>query len=333
MDCQRSPARFVNKRKLLATAPSNQPDPTLRLLGGMTSGVIEALILTPLDVTKTRLQLDHAGRYRGMVDCGRQLVAAEGPRALYKGLAPWTWHVVLKNGSRYYFNAVYRQMLSDPSGGISTQRQFVAGLLAGATEATLIVTPFEVLKTRLQATDRAPPPVRAAAAAPGGGGAAPPPPPPKYTGMVQAATRIAQVEGPLALWNGLAPTIVRQSVNQGCSFATNGLLRTHVWRVRDGEPLEVWKSALSGVLGAIPGPVLNCPADVVKTRLMNQETPKGGAPPKYRGPIHALTTIAKEEGPRALYKGLLPRLARLCPSYAIQWVAVDQFMQIFGGRV
>mmetsp|Transcript_10751 Transcript_10751/g.17699 ORF Transcript_10751/g.17699 Transcript_10751/m.17699 type:complete len:219 (+) Transcript_10751:110-766(+) len=165
MDCQRSPARFVNKRKLLATAPSNQPDPTLRLLGGMTSGVIEALILTPLDVTKTRLQLDHAGRYRGMVDCGRQLVAAEGPRALYKGLAPWTWHVVLKNGSRYYFNAVYRQMLSDPSGGISTQRQFVAGLLAGATEATLIVTPFEVLKTRLQATDRAPPPVRAAAAA------------------------------------------------------------------------------------------------------------------------------------------------------------------------
>jgi hypothetical protein len=38
----------------------------------------------PLDVTKTRLQLDKTGRYNGMIDCGRKIVAQEGTLSLYK---------------------------------------------------------------------------------------------------------------------------------------------------------------------------------------------------------------------------------------------------------
>ena len=38
----------------------------------------------PLDVTKTRLQLDKTGRYTGMIDCGRKIVAQEGALSLYK---------------------------------------------------------------------------------------------------------------------------------------------------------------------------------------------------------------------------------------------------------
>mmetsp|Transcript_14203 Transcript_14203/g.18598 ORF Transcript_14203/g.18598 Transcript_14203/m.18598 type:complete len:310 (+) Transcript_14203:188-1117(+) len=309
MDCDRNSVKKVFKRRVVGTSAKHQPDPILRLLGGMTSGVIEALILTPLDVTKTRLQLDTTGRYKNMWDCGKKLYAAEGFGALYKGLVPWTWHVVLKNGTRYYFNAIYRKLLAGDKGQISTQRQFAAGFLAGATEAALIVTPFEVLKTRLQGQDKT--------------GQQ------KYTGTVQTALRIINKEGLFSLWNGLTPTIIRQSMNQACSFTTNSLLKKHVWQVKEGESMDMWKSALSGIIGAIPGPCLNCPADVIKTRLMNQETLKGETP-KYRGPIHAFTKISREEGICALYKGLFPRLARLCPSYAIQWVVIDKFMETFG---
>eukprot|EP00639_Heterosigma_akashiwo_P026994 CAMPEP_0194694104 /NCGR_PEP_ID=MMETSP0295-20121207/21031_1 /TAXON_ID=39354 /ORGANISM="Heterosigma akashiwo, Strain CCMP2393" /LENGTH=271 /DNA_ID=CAMNT_0039585319 /DNA_START=204 /DNA_END=1020 /DNA_ORIENTATION=- len=271
----------------------------------MTSGVIEALILTPLDVTKTRLQLDHAGRYRGMVDCGRQLVAAEGPRALYKGLAPWTWHVVLKNGSRYYFNAVYRQMLSDPSGGISTQRQFVAGLLAGATEATLIVTPFEVLKTRLQATDRAPPPSHAHRA----GGRA--------VGALErpCPNHCATEREPGVQLRDQRPAADARVAREGRRAARG-----------------VEERALRGSRRH-PGPRAELPRGRGQDAAHEPGDAKGRGAAQVPGANPSLTTIAKEEGPRALYKGLLPRLARLCPSYAIQWVAVDQFMQIFGGRV
>ncbi len=63
--------------------------------------------------------------------------------------------------------------------------------------------------------------------------------------------------------------------------------------------------------------------DVVKTRLQAQDTsrPRAGAT-VYRGFLHALRTIAKEEGVAALWKGLLPRLLRLAPGQAITWTVV-----------
>jgi solute carrier family 25 citrate transporter 1 len=284
--------------------------PTIKFFGGALSGIIEAIILTPLDVTKTRLQLDKTGQYKGMVDAGKQLFRAEGPRGLYKGFTPWTIHVVTKNGTRFYFNAIYRKMLADTNGQVSGANEFIAGALAGATEAVLIVTPFEVIKTRLQGQNI----VKGEQ--------------PKYRGPIHTTMTIIKNEGFLALWKGVAPTIGRQGLNQACSFWSNNAIKKHVWKLEEGENLPAWKSGLTGMLGAIPGPCINCPMDVVKTRLMAQENIVGQAP-KYTGMLHAMTTIAKEEGVRALYKGLVPRLTRLCPSYGIQWLVMDQVTAYF----
>jgi solute carrier family 25 (mitochondrial citrate transporter), member 1 len=283
--------------------------PVVKFFGGALSGVIEALILTPLDVTKTRLQLDKTGQYRGFVDAGKQLFKAEGPKGLYKGFTPWTIHVVTKNGTRFYFNAIYRSMLADKNGQVSGGNEFLAGALAGATEAVLIVTPFEVIKTRLQGQNV----VKGEQL--------------KYRGTVHTALTIMRNEGPLSLWKGVTPTIGRQGLNQACSFWSNNFIKKYVWKLEDGQTLPAWKSGLTGMLGAIPGPCLNCPLDVVKTRLMAQESGKAAA--KYKSTTHAITTIAKEEGIPALYKGLVPRLTRLCPSYGIQWLVMDQVTAYF----
>ncbi|CCI48716.1 unnamed protein product [Albugo candida] len=284
--------------------------PYCKLIGGASSGVIEALMLTPLDVTKTRLQLDRTKQYRNMFDCGIKLVKAEGPKGLYKGFTPWTIHVVTKNGTRFYFNAVYRYMLRDSNGKVSGTSEFVAGAMAGATEAVLIVTPFEVIKTRLQGQNI----IKGQA--------------PKYRGPIHTALTIIRNEGPFALWKGVAPTIGRQGVNQACSFWSNNAMKTHLWKLEDGESLPAWKSGLTGMLGGIPGPCINCPLDVIKTRLMAQEAGKHTTA-KYRGVFHAIRLIAKEEGVLALYRGLGPRLARLCPSYGIQWMVMDQVTAYF----
>lgn len=37
---------------------------------------------------KTRLALGFTGQYRGMMDCCRQVLQREGPRALYRGITP-----------------------------------------------------------------------------------------------------------------------------------------------------------------------------------------------------------------------------------------------------
>lgn len=284
--------------------------PTIKFMGGALSGVVEAIILTPLDVTKTRLQLDKTGQYKGMLDAGKQLFRAEGPRGLYKGFTPWTIHVVTKNGSRFYFNAIYRRMLADKNGQVSGSKEFIAGALAGATEAVLIVTPFEVIKTRLQGQNI----VKGEQ--------------PKYRGPIHTTLTIIKNEGPLALWKGVAPTIGRQGLNQACSFWSNNAIKKYVWKIEDGQGLPAWKSGLTGMIGAIPGPCINCPMDVVKTRLMAQESVQGVAP-KYTGMVQAMRVIAQEEGFTALYKGLVPRLTRLCPSYGIQWLVMDQVTAYF----
>lgn len=168
--------------KVPLNTEKRQVDPKIRFLGGALSGVIEALILTPLDVTKTRLQLDKTARYSGMRDCATKLYRAEGPLALYKGFTPWTAHVVTKNGTRFYFNTIYRGMLAEEDGQVKGSMEFVAGAMAGATEAVLIVTPFEVVKTRLQGQDKTPGKVA------------------KYKGPVHTALKIMRHEGPFALW-------------------------------------------------------------------------------------------------------------------------------------
>lgn len=299
-----------NRAPLEAPGKKDKASPTVRFFGGALSGIIEAVILTPLDVTKTRLQLDKTGAYKGMIDCGKKLVQAEGPKGLFKGFTPWTIHVVFKNGTRFYFNAIYRRMLADKNGQVSGGKEFLAGALAGATEAVLIVTPFEVIKTRLQGQNIVKGEV------------------PKYRGPVHTALVITQKEGPTALWKGVNPTIMRQGLNQACSFWSNNFIKKHVWKLQDGDSLPAWKSGLTGMIGAIPGPCINCPMDVIKTRLMAQDTAKGETP-KYRGMMHALRVIPKEEGVAALYKGLVPRLTRLCPSYGIQWLVMDQVTEYF----
>lgn len=58
------------------------------------------------------------------------------------------------------------------------------------------------------------------------------------------------------------------------------------------------------------------PFDVIKTRLMAQGkegSGGGGGGPRYSGMLDALVKIPQQEGVRALYKGLLPRLMRIPP--------------------
>ena len=45
---------------------------------------------------------------------------------------------------------------------------------------------------------------------------------------------------------------------------------------------------------------------------------------RYRSFLHALVTIPREEGLRAMWKGLTPRLMRIPPGQAIVWAVSDQ---------
>ncbi len=70
--------------------------------------------------------------YRGMVDCGRQIVAQEGVASLYKGLVPFVTHLTLKYALRFGSFAVFRDSMgSSGASGVSP----APGTLAARLEA------------------------------------------------------------------------------------------------------------------------------------------------------------------------------------------------------
>ena len=72
-------------------AASKRPSMFLKTTGAMVGGCVEACALQPLDVVKTRLQLE--GGSVGSVVRG---LSSEGISSFYKGLSPFVAHLVTK---------------------------------------------------------------------------------------------------------------------------------------------------------------------------------------------------------------------------------------------
>jgi solute carrier family 25 citrate transporter 1 len=283
-----------------------------KTFGGMMGGIAEAFCLHPLDTIKTRLQLSGQKvkasnlsapkNYTGFVDCASQTIKTEGPLALYQGVTVTATSLVCKYFLRFYTNFQIRAMLTGGTRPTTNTENIVAGISAGTIEALIIVTPFEVVKTRLQAQGKVK----------------------KYSGPMHCLTTIVKREGPMGLWKGCAPTVFRQASNQGSMFASYSFLRRKLWG-DSTETLKPWQSAVTGLFAACVGPMVNGPADVVKTRLMFQTHSMVEPQDRYKGFFDAFKRIVAAEGIGALYKGLGPRLLRLAPGQAIIWMVVEEF--------
>ncbi|XP_068668451.1 mitochondrial succinate-fumarate transporter 1-like [Aristolochia californica] len=289
--------------------------PYMKAISGSLGGVVEACCLQPIDVIKTRLQLDRSGTYKGILHCGTTVTRTEGVRALWKGLTPFATHLTLKYTLRMGSNAVFQSAFKDPkTGTISNRGRMAAGFGAGVLEALVIVTPFEVVKIRLQQQKGLSPELL------------------KYKGPIHCARTIIREEGLRGLWAGAAPTVMRNGTNQAAMFTAKNAFDTILWKKHegDGKVLQPWQSMISGFLAGTAGPVCTGPFDVVKTRLMAQN--RSGGEIKYKGMLHAIRTIFAEEGLLALWKGLLPRLMRIPPGQAIMWAVADQVTGLYEKR-
>ncbi|XP_059427935.1 mitochondrial succinate-fumarate transporter 1 [Corylus avellana] len=296
-------------------SPKKTIPPYMKAISGSLGGVVEACCLQPIDVIKTRLQLDRSGTYKGIIHCGSTISRSEGVRALWKGLTPFATHLTLKYTLRMWSNAMLQSAFKDSATGkLSNQARLLSGFGAGVLEALVIVTPFEVVKIRLQQQRGLSPELL------------------KYKGPVHCARMIIREEGLRGLWAGAAPTVMRNGTNQAAMFTAKNAFDVLLWKKHegDGKVLQPWQSMISGFLAGTAGPVCTGPFDVVKTRLMAQ-TREGGVL-KYKGMIHAIRTIYAEEGLRALWKGLLPRLMRIPPGQAIMWAVADQVTGLYERR-
>jgi len=291
---------------------SEKPLPFIyQFAAGAVAGVSEILVMYPLDVVKTRVQLQTgkgtgADSYNGMVDCFRKIIKNEGFGRLYRGIEAPILMEAPKRATKFAANDAWGKVYRDAF-GIAKMNQslsILTGATAGATEA-FVVVPFELIKIRLQD--------RASAG--------------KYTGMVDCVIKTVKAEGPLALYNGLESTMWRHILWNagyfGCIFQVRELLPK-----ADNKTTQMGYDLLSGATGGTFGTILNTPMDVVKSRIQN--SPKiAGSVPKYNWAWPAVGTVFKEEGFAALYKGFLPKVLRLGPGGGILLVVFTGVMDFF----
>jgi len=76
------------------------------------------------------------------------------------------------------------------------------------------------------------------------------------------------------------------------------------------KPLPFANMFLASAIAACTAELATIPLDTAKVRLQVQAS--GGANPLYKGLVGTVLTVARQEGPTALWKGIVPGLHRQC---------------------
>ena len=126
--------------------------------------MISVLALHPLDVIKTRLQVQdcvdrRAATYRGTVHAFRTVVRREGALGLYSGLTPALVGSTVAWGVYFscYNNAKARYQRAYDTRELPSHLHLISAAEAGLV-VSLATNPVWVVKTRLQLQSRAPAP-------------------------------------------------------------------------------------------------------------------------------------------------------------------------------
>jgi len=287
--------------------------------GGFASCVAETVTM-PVDVVKTKLQMDGSGgsvkMYSGAADCASKLVKAEGAAGLFTGLPPALVRQSTYGSLRYGLYGPIKNSMGIKAGeAVPLWKKIVAGGTAGAV-ASAIANPTDLMKVRLQ-TD---------GMVKGENGEFLPK---RYTGMTHAFTTIIKEEGVLGLWKGVGPTCGRATALAAAELATydevKGLLKAKAG-MSDGLALTICTAFASGYVST----VASSPFDVVKGRVMGQPMNADGSPKLYTGMVDCFTKTATNEGPMSLYNGFWPNFGRVVPRVTIVFLVMEQLKAKFG---
>jgi len=279
---------------------------TAGIVGGVAGG-IEICCTYPTEFVKTQLQLDEkskpgqAKKFNGTMDCVRKTVFPEGqkpnPFRLYRGLSPLLFFSVPKAAVRFAGFEGAATVINKEGKKMTTQQALLCGVIAGALEATFVVTPQETIKVKfIHDQNRAQP---------------------KYRGLIHGCTSIYRELGFKGVYAGYIATLAKQSSNQMIRFGIVISLKNWYKGGDDNKEVPLYLSALFGAIAGAGSVLGNTPIDVVKTRMQGLEAHR------YNGVIDCCRQVYQNDGLKGFYKGTIPRMGRVVADVAIVFTLFD----------
>ncbi|KAI4482789.1 hypothetical protein M0804_008642 [Polistes exclamans] len=224
--------------------------------------------------------------------------------------------------------------LDDPRFRIRPYQQIIASC-TGALITSIFVTPLDVVKTRLQAQQKATLSNKCFLYCNGlmdhlcqciNGKS----PNEKFTGTVDAFIKISKREGISSLWSGLSPTLVLAVPATVVYFVSyeqlkiyfkdkyNRNLKQNVSNVEQ----PFWIPMLAGGTARIWAAVLVSPLELIRTKMQSQKL-------SYAEMTEALKILIRHSGVSGLWMGLGSTLFRDVPFSAIYWFHYETIKRIF----
>ncbi|XP_027236247.1 mitochondrial carnitine/acylcarnitine carrier protein isoform X2 [Penaeus vannamei] len=272
--------------------------PAKDFLAGGFGGMCLVTAGHPLDTIKVRLQTQPTPKpgeqllYKGTWDCALKTVRNEGFFGLYKGMAAPLIGVTPMFAVCFLgFGIGKKLQQKTPDEKLTAVQLFNAGMLSGVF-TTAIMTPGERIKCLLQ--------VQAAGTGPK-----------LYKGPLDVVKVLYKEGGIRSIYKGTCATLLRDVPASGMYFMTYEWLKNVLSPPgKEGELSPVRTLVAGGMAGMFNWLVAIGP-DVLKSRL--QTAPEG----KYPNGIRSVfVDIMKNEGPRALFKGVAPVMIRAFPANA-----------------
>ncbi|KAL8643383.1 MAG: hypothetical protein Q9228_000016 [Teloschistes exilis] len=284
----------------MAGNPAQWPLPPWgNALAGATGAVLANAIVYPLDIVKTRLQVQvkqksaesdslttNHEHYTSSLDALRKIIDDEGITGLYSGISGSLIGVTSTNFAYFYWYSVVRslylssQTIPRPPG---TAMELSLGAIAGAV-AQVFTIPVSVITTRQQTQLKG-----------------------DRKGLLDTGREVVLGEdGWRGLWRGLKASLVLVA-NPAITYGTYQRLRELLFPKKAN--LRAWESFFLGATSKALATILTQPLIVAKVGLQSRPPPARQGR-SFNGFLEVMAYINEHEGPFALFKGLAPQITK-----------------------
>eukprot|EP00172_Hildenbrandia_rubra_P003035 Plantae.Rhodophyta-Hildenbrandia_rubra.ctg44164.p1 GENE.Plantae.Rhodophyta-Hildenbrandia_rubra.ctg44164~~Plantae.Rhodophyta-Hildenbrandia_rubra.ctg44164.p1 ORF type:complete len:366 (-),score=61.41 Plantae.Rhodophyta-Hildenbrandia_rubra.ctg44164:227-1324(-) len=146
-----------------------------------------------------------------------------------------------------------------------------------------------------------------------------------YKNIFEAIQGVVGKNGVRGLYTGWMATISRDIPWNALSFMFHAQGKKLFYKVKGRMPENDENLVVAGIAGAVAA-VIMTPVDVVKTRLMTQRV---DVAKQYVGIVNTFVSIVKNEGPKTLMKGVVPRIVYLAPLAGITISVYEAVVRTF----
>ncbi|CAB9496369.1 Phosphate carrier protein, mitochondrial [Seminavis robusta] len=287
------------------------------LAGGLCAATSHA-IPTPIDVVKTRKQVDPELQELGFVQATQKIVKDEGVGTLLAGLGPTVFGYLLEGSMKFGVYEALKPVVKRGLGSLAEatslailRSQMIAFIVSGCiagTAASIVLCPMEALRIRLVSEpDFAP------------------------KGWIQGGRRMIKREGVLSLWRGIAPQTFKQvpyTVTKNVSFDyfTKLAYRTAIaYGFSMNHATKFTIPVVSAILASILSCISSQPGDTLLSLVSARQKENRSASDIARD------ILRSEKGFRGFFVGLNCRLYHVGIIVTLQLVLYDVLKRLCGG--